>query len=168
MRKLKPLLFMLMPLALTIAMPAAGQGIGYVDARRLIEQAPQGRVILRELQSEFAERANALQTKAEAFQTRRADFQNQRESLSQDELQAKASELGEIGRQLQREQAAYQEDYARRRDQRIAELEKDITAVIVEVAKREKLDIVFQQAVYTSPDIDLTERVLDELKKRHQ
>jgi len=62
----------------------------------------------------------------------------------------------------------YNEDYARRRSHHLGKLEKLITEVIRDVAKREGLDVVFQQVVYASEDIDLTDTVLEELKKRHQ
>ena len=88
--------------------------------------------------------------------------------MTAEEVQIESGDLQEMQRQLRRAQREYKEDYARRRNQRLGKLEKVITEVIVAVAKREKLDVVFQQAVYASPDIDLTDRVLDELKKRYK
>ncbi len=155
-------------LALAIPAMAAAEGIGYVDARRLINQSPQGMDELKLLESEFAERSRELHGKFEAFQAQEAEIQKEGVLLSAEELQAKTRELRELKRQLQREESAYNEDYARRRNDGLGKLEKLITAAIIAVAKQQELDLVLQQVVYASANIDLTENVLTELTTRHQ
>ena len=68
---------------------------------------------------------------------------------------------------LKREQQNYNEDYARARNESLARLEKLISDVIIELAKEENIGLVVQQAVYASPDIDLTNQVLERLQKMH-
>ncbi len=143
-------------------------GLGYVDDRRLIEQSPQGQDIMKKLEAEFAERSRELKGRFDRFKARQQDLEKNSLEMTAEEMQIESGDLQEMQRQLRRAQREYKEDYARRRNQRLGKLEKVITEVIVAVAKREKLDVVFQQAVYASPDIDLTDRVLDELKKRYK
>ena len=139
-----------------------------MDARRLIEQAPQGLDILKELEAEFAERSREIKGNQDALRAAKAEFEKEGVLLTGDEAREKAAELQAEERQLARAGRELQEDITRRRDQRLGKLEKVITEVIIEVAKREKLDAVFQQAVYTSPDIDITDLVLAELKTRYE
>ncbi len=155
-------------LSLSITAPAIAGGLGYIDDRRLIEQSPQGRAILKELAGEFAERARELKGRFDRFQARQQDLEKNSVLMKPEELRNKADDLQELQRQLQRAQREYNEDYARRRTQRLSRLNKVITDVIIAVAKREKIDIVFQRAVYANPDIDMTARVLDELKKQYE
>lgn len=143
------------------------QGMGYVDARRLIEQAPQGQQMERELEAEFAERSRELRGRAELLQAKEADLEKNRLELTEDDIAARVEELRELQRKLQRAQREFSEDISRRRNQNLSKLEKLITEVIQEVAKRKSLAVVFQQVVYASEDIDLTDEVLDELKARH-
>ena len=75
--------------------------------------------------------------------------------------------IGERQVQLKREQQNYNEDYARARNESLARLEKLISDVIIELAKEENIGLVVQQAVYASPDIDLTNQVLERLQKMH-
>ncbi len=147
---------------------ATAGGIGYVDARRLIEQAPQGRDIAEQLEAEFAERNRELNGRVEVFKAGQDDLEKNAVLLSAEELRDKSADLQELQRQLARAQREYKEDYERRRNQHLDKLEKIITEVIVVVAKQEELDVVFQQAVYTNPSIDFTERVLTALKKRYK
>lgn len=150
-----------------IAAPALAQSMGYVDARRLIEQAPQGQQMSRELEAEFAERNRELKGRIELFQAKEADLEKNRLDLTEDDIAARVEELRELDRKLRRAQRELNEDISRRRNQNLSKLEKLITEVIQEVAKRKALDVVFQQVVYASEDIDLTDEVLDELKSRH-
>jgi len=148
--------------------PAHAQSMGYVDARRLIEQAPQGQEQNRELEAEFAERNRELKVRFELFKEQEDELEKNRLALSEAELLERAADLREQERKLRRAQREYNEDYARRRSHHLGKLEKLITEVIRDVAKREGLDVVFQQVVYASEEIDLTDTVLEELKKRHQ
>lgn len=154
-----------LPVTILPASRVAADGVGYVDGRRLIDQSPQGKDIIKELEAEFAARSRELNGRFDIFKAKQQELEKNSVLLTAEELQSKADDLRGLQRQLRRARREYEEDYARRRDQRIDTLEKAITEVIIAVAKREKLDLVFQQAVYASPDIDLTERVLAALKK---
>lgn len=167
-QSVKNLLWAAVLAAATAVAPAHAEGMGYVDARRLIEQAPQGQQQIRELEAEFAERNRELQVSFQLFKDQEEDLEKNRLVMTEEELADRIEDLRALERQLQRAQREYNEDYARRRNQRLNKLDKQITEVIVEVAKRENLDVVFRQAVYASPEIDLTDQVLEELKERYQ
>ena len=142
--------------------------LAYVDARRLIDEAPQGKDEIRILEENFSERNRELKGKIEQYNAQEAELQKNAVLLPADELQQKSNDLRELQRTLQREQQNYNEDYARNRNQGLARLEKLISEVIIELAMQEKIDLVVQQAVYASPEIDFTDRVLEELKSRYK
>lgn len=150
------------------AAPARAAGIGYVDVQRLISEAPQGKDKIKTLRAEFAERNRELRGEVELFQSREAELEKKSVSMATAEWEEKAAALRATGRQLRRAQREYNEDSSRRLNQELGKLEKIITSAIVAVAKRKKLDIVFEKAVYASPGIDMTETVLAELKKMHK
>ncbi|MGI9310499.1 MAG: OmpH family outer membrane protein [bacterium] len=155
-------------LLLGASLPVRAAEIGYVDARQLIEQAPQGRDEVAQLEAEFAERRRTLQADFESFRAQEAELQKDGLDMAPEEREAKTAALLELQRGLKRNQRAYNEDFTRRRNERLAGLEKLITKAIIAVAKREGLDLVFQQAVYASEDINLTDQVLAELTRMHQ
>jgi outer membrane protein len=139
--------------------------IGYVNAVELVETAPQGRKALKELEDEFSGREReliALRDEAVALE----------QSLSKNSLLLKDSEktdktrkLVELQRRLQREQRELSEDFNLRRNEELAKLQVIVTQAVVKVAEEQNYDIVFQQAVWFKPSIDMTQSVLDYLEK---
>ena len=146
---------------------AAAQTLAYVDARRLIDEAPQGRDEIQRLEEQFSERNRELKGKIEQFNAEEAELQKNAVLLSSEELQEKSRILRDRQIQLKREQQNYNEDYSRARNESLARLEQLISEVIIELAKEENVGLVVQQAVYASPDIDLTNQVLERLQTMH-
>ena len=142
--------------------------IAYVDARRLIDEAPQGKAEIKSLEENFSSRNRDLKARIEEFELRQAELQKNAVLMSSDELQIKTNEMRDLQRELQREQQIYNEDYTRSRNQGLARLEKLISEVIIEMAIKEELDLVVQQAVYASRNIDFTDRVLEELGRAYK
>lgn len=143
---------------------ASAEGMGYVDVRRLLEQAPQSQEKRSELEAEFAERNRELRGKIDLLRASEDDIEKNGMLMTAEELEKKTNELRRLQRQVTNAQREYNEDYTRRQDQELGKLEQIITEAVVAVAKREELDVVFQRVVYANPEIDLTEQVLDELK----
>ena len=145
---------------------ASAEGMGYVDVRRLLEQAPQSQDKRNELQAEFAERNRELRGQSDLLKARADELEKNGMLMTAEELENKSNELRRLQRQVSNAQREYNEDYTRRQDQELGKLEQIITEAVIAVAQREELDVVFQRVVYASPEIDLTDQVLDELKKR--
>lgn len=158
----------LLSFVLLFPMQSFAEKIGYVDARRLIDEAPQGKNEIQSLEDAFSERNRELKSRIDEFQLRETELQKNAVIMSSGELQTKTTELRDLQRELQRDQQIYNEDYTRSRNQGLARLEKLISEVIIELAIREEYDLVLQQAVYASRSIDLTDNVLEELTKMHQ
>ena len=145
--------------------PAMAEKIGYVNAVLLVETAPQARKALKSLEEEFKGRERAvLATRDEALALE--------QSLSKNSLLMKSAEkteqtrkLADLQRRLQREQRELNEDFNLRRNEELAELQKIVTEAVIKVAEKQNYDIVFQQAVWFKPKIDMTQDVLDYLKK---
>ena len=157
-------------LVMVVAIPVQAQDLkmGYVDARRLIDEAPQGKDEIRVLEEEYSERNRELKARIDKFNADEAELKKNAVVMSSDELAARTEELRQVQRTLQRDQQIYNEDYARSRNQSLTRLEKLISEVIIEIAKQEEIDLVFQQVVYASPRVDLTDQVLEELNSRYQ
>ena len=64
---------------------------------------------------------------------------------------------------MQRKQREYTEDLNLRRNQELAGLLERANKIIRQIAESEKYDLILQEAVYRSPRVDITERVLKAL-----
>ena len=79
---------------------------------------------------------------------------------------AKEKRLAALSQQFEQMQRSYSEDMEFRQREARSRLISEIGAVINAIAEAEKFDLVLQQAIFASTQIDLTDRVMKELAKR--
>ncbi len=150
----------------SISVPvASAEKIGYVNAVELVETAPQGKKALKELEDEFSEREQAVLALRDEVLALEQSLTKNSLLLKKAEKDEKTAQLAELQRRLQREQRELSEDFNLRRNEALAKLQKVVTKAVIEVAKAQDYDIVFQQAVWFKPSIDMTQAVLDYLEK---
>jgi len=65
--------------------------------------------------------------------------------------------------ELERRRQALAEDMSQKRDEALRQIVEKANAMIKRIAEEEKLDAVFLEAVYVSPRIDITEKVIKAL-----
>jgi len=147
---------------------AQAEKIAYVDTKRLIDEAPQGRNEVKNLEDKFGKRNRELRARFELFRSQKVDLEKNAMLMSNEEVEKKTRELRELQRDLERAQREYNEDYADSRNAGISRLENLISMVIIELAERNEIDLVLQQVVYASGRIDLTDKVLEELQSLYQ
>jgi len=145
---------------------ALAEKIGYVDARRLVDESPQGQAQFKSLEDEFSARNREIKGKFELYQSKEADLQKNGVLMAPEELEKKKSELAEMQRELKRDQRDYNEEYNAKRNAGLAALQKVISDAVIFIAERDKYDLIVQDAVFASKNINLTEVVLEELTKR--
>ena len=154
-------------LAAPTAKTLADLKVGYVNAVRVIEEAPQGVAALKKLEAEFSQRDKelvALQNKI-----RQIDEELQKNSPVQKETDRRAREREALTlkRELKRATAEFREDYNQRRNDELAVLQQLVRKAILDIAKQEKYDLVLHEGtVYASDSIDITEKVLKKLGKQ--
>lgn len=164
---LKRLILTLVAVASIAATQAAAQGaefkIGFVDQERITrESAPADRAS-KQLEKEFAPRAQELQRREAQIKTLQGQLEKDALTMSEGDRRAKEQELGRLTLDFQRMQREYREDLNLRRNQELGALFERANRVIRQIAEAEKYDIIFQEAVYRNPKIDITDRVLKAL-----
>jgi outer membrane protein len=85
--------------------------------------------------------------------------------MSEADRQKRERELGDLSREFQRKQREFREDLNQRRNEELSGVLERANRAVRQIAETEKLDIVFQndQAVWASPRIDITEKVIKAL-----
>ena len=86
-------------------------------------------------------------------------------TMSESDRRAKEQELSRMSLDFQRMQRSYSEDLNLRRNQELQSLFERANRVIKQIAEAEKFDLILQEAVYRSPRLDITERVLKALSR---
>ena len=153
-------------LALLCATTAAGAAelkIGFIDAERINRESAPAELASKRLEKEFAPRAQDLQRRESQIKTLQAQLEKESMTMSESDRRAKEQELARLSLDFQRLQREYREDLNLRRNQELQSLFERANRVIKQIAESEKYDLILQEAVYRSPRLDITERVLKAL-----
>ncbi len=141
--------------------------IGYVNAVKVIEEAPQGEAALKKLEAEFGPRDKKIVELQNRVKKLEEELARNALVLKESDRRAREHELLMLKRELRRESQEFREDYNLRRNEELAALQKLVYKVILEIAKQEKYDLILHEGVITaSPRVDITDKVLQRLGKR--
>jgi len=145
---------------------AADFKIGYVNAVRVVEEAPQGVAALKKLEAEFKPRDQELVSLQNRLRTLQSELEKNAPAMKDSERRQREREILTLTRELKRSTQEFREDYNQRRNEELAALQQVVRKAILEIAKQEKYDLVLHEgAVYASESIDITEKVLRKLGK---
>lgn len=141
--------------------------VGYVNAVRVIEEAPQGVSALKKLETEFRQRDKELVALQNKLSLLNDLLQNNKSALNASERREREREALTLKRELKRATTEFREDYNQRRNEELAVLQQVVRKAILDIAKQEKYDLVLHEgAVYASDSIDMTDKVLKKLGKQ--
>ena len=155
-----PLMAALMLMLAAAAAGAADIKIGYVDVERIRRESAPAERASKQLEKEFAPRAQELQRREAQVKSLQGQLEKDVMTMSEGERRSKEQELSRMSVDLQRLQREYREDLNMRRNQELATLFERADRVIKQIADAENFDLIVQEAVFRSPRIDITERVL--------
>jgi len=80
--------------------------------------------------------------------------------LSETDRNRPQRELAETDREFQRRQREFREDLNQRRNEELQVLLERAQRIVRQIADQEKYDLIVQDAVFFSPRVDITDRVL--------
>jgi outer membrane protein len=83
--------------------------------------------------------------------------------LAESERARRQREIADLDKDFQRRQREFREDLNQRRNEELSQVVERANRVIKQIAEKEKFDFILQEAVYASPRVDITERVLKAL-----
>ena len=145
------------------AVEAAELKIGFVDAERINRESAPAERASKQLEKEFAPRAQELQRREAQIKTLQSQLEKEAVTMNESDRRAKEQELARLSLDFQRMQREYREDLNLRRNQELATLFERANRVIKQIAESEKYDLIVQEAVYRNPRIDITDKVLKAL-----
>jgi outer membrane protein len=145
---------------------AAELKIGYVNAVKVIEEAPQGEAALKKLESEFAPRDKQIVEMQNKLKLLEQELEKNALVLKDAEHRSKEFEIVSLKRDLRRATQEFREDYNLRRNEELAALQKIVQKTIADIAKQENYDLILESAVYASNKADITDKILKRLGKK--
>jgi outer membrane protein len=139
--------------------------VGFVSTERIFREAAPAKVANAKIEQEFSKRDKDLQDMAARLKSMSDKLDKDAPVLSESDRGRRQRELSELDKDFQRRQREFREDLNQRRNEELATVLDRTNRVIKQIAEAEKYDIVFQEAVYISPRIDITDKVLKALNK---
>lgn len=153
-------------LAAPPATPALAQGkIGFVNTERILRDAAPAKRAQKKIESEFKARDQELSKMADQLKRMQDELEKNAVTMSETQRRVKEREFNDLNRDFQRRRREFQEDLNQRRNEELAAVVEQANRVIRQIAAEDKYDIIFQDAVYANPRIDLTDKVIKALEK---
>ncbi|MDP2832826.1 MAG: OmpH family outer membrane protein [Pseudomonadota bacterium] len=156
-------------LLLTITLPAAAQTadlkIGFVNTERVFRDSQQAVKAQKKLEKEFQSRDQEIQKTIKQARDLQTWLEKEGLTLSEADRSKKQRELANLSRDLQHTQREFREDLNQRRNEEFAGVQERARKAIIEIAEKEKFDLIVENVVYASPRVDVTERVLKSLDR---
>jgi outer membrane protein len=140
--------------------------IGFVSTERVFREAPSALKALKKLEKEFAPREAEVKKVAERAQALQVKLEKDSVTMSASQRRDRESELGRLTRDLQRMQREFREDLNLRKNEELEKVLQGANKVIKAIAEKENYDLILQEAVYRSPRLDITDKVLEALAKQ--
>jgi outer membrane protein len=140
--------------------------IGYVNTERILRDAVPAVRAQRKIEAEFQKRDQELAKVAEQLKRMQDDIEKNSVTMSEGQRRNREREFGELNREFQRKQREFREDLNQRRNEELAQVVEQANRVINQIAEQDKYDLILQDAVYRSPRIDITDRVIKALESK--
>nr|WP_211169154.1 OmpH family outer membrane protein [Aromatoleum toluvorans] len=150
---------------LSIAAPTAfaESKIGFVNSDRVMREAAPAVRAQQRLEKEFEKRDQELQRLGKELQTTQEDLERNGVTMAEPDRRTKERNFNDLNRDFQRKQREFREDLNQRRNEELASVLDRANRAVKQIAEAEKFDVILQEAVYASPRIDITDKVIKAL-----
>ncbi|MEY3969366.1 MAG: Chaperone protein Skp precursor [Pseudomonadota bacterium] len=149
---------LLLPLA-----SAANPKIGFVSTERILRDSNPAKAAQKKLEAEFAKREKEVQDLATKLRSLSEKLERDAPVMAEADRAKRQREVADMERDIQRRQREFREDLNQRRNEELATVVERANRAIRQIAEAEKYDVILQEAVYASPAIDITEKVIKSL-----
>lgn len=157
-----------LPVLLVLAsmLPAAALAseIGYVDMQRVLEESDLGKAAQANLEEQFGDEQQAFAREEAEIRQMQQALERDKPLMSEAQLEKKESELRSRIKQFEEDFTQIQRQLARAQQQEGSKILQPARDAVVSVAKKRKLDAVFEAnqsgVVYLDDEGDITDEVI--------
>jgi outer membrane protein len=143
-----------------LAVQAQELKIGFVNLDRVLRDAAPAKSAQVKLESEFGRREKELLDNENRLKAASDRFEKDAPTLAENERARRQRELIEQDRELQRKRREFQEDLNQRKNEELSSVLDRANRVVRQIFDQEKYDLIVQEAVFASPRVDITDKVI--------
>jgi len=137
--------------------------VGYVNLERILRDSAPAMRAQKKLELEFAKRDQELGKLADQLKRLQDTLEKNAVTMSESERTKRDREFADLNREFQRKQREAREDFNQRRNEELSGVIERANRAVKQIAEAEKYDVIFQEAVWASPRIDITDKVIKAL-----
>jgi outer membrane protein len=137
--------------------------VGYVNLDRVLRDAAPAKAAQAKLEAEFSKREKELNDVAAKLKSSSDKFEKDAPTLSESERTRRQRDLVDQDREFQRKRREFQEDLSQRKNEELASVLDRANRVVKQIFDQDKYDLIVQEAVFASPRVDITDRVIKAL-----
>jgi len=139
--------------------------VAIFDSQRVIRESAPAKAAEAKIEQEFSKRGKELQDMSAKIKSMAEKLDKESPVLSESDRIKRQRELTDMDQDFKRKQRIFNEDLSQRKNEEIAALVDRAIKAVKQIAETEKYDIVLQDAVYSNPRVDITDKVLKALAK---
>jgi outer membrane protein len=141
--------------------------IGFIDTEEVVNNIPQYQNSINQISSQFESKKQELLDLFEHIELIRADIQNTQESAETAILQNKLAALTSLEKSFEKETEFWQKEINNKKIKLLQNIEHLINKTIKDIALTEEYDLIlYENAAFVSDNINITNKVIAEIKKR--
>ena len=156
-------LFVLLQLVIMSPNLFAQTKLGYVKVDEVIRKANIAKQAEDRLKKEFAPRDNELKKMGAKLKNLAGKFDKEQSVMTNSDKQKIQRDISNLEKEIQRKQREAREDLTQRKNEELAAVVEKARAVIKKIAVEEKFDLILENSVYASPNVDITQKVIKAL-----
>jgi len=134
--------------------------IGFGNTERILRDAGPAKAAQQKLEQEFSKRDKEVQDMGARLKALGERLERDAAVMSDADRLRRQREFSDLEKDFQRRQREFREDLNQRRNEELAQVIDKANRVIKQIAEQEKYDIILQEAVFASPRVDITDKVL--------
>ncbi len=139
---------------------AADFRVGVVNTERILRESAPAMKAEKKIEKEFSGRDQEIKKLIKQVNELQSFMDKDGKALPDVDYRNKERELTAMNVNLQRMQREFREDLNLRKNEELAIVLEQANKAIQTIAETEKYDLILQEAVYRSPKIDITDKVI--------
>jgi outer membrane protein len=150
-----------------LSAPASAEiKIGVVNFQRLLEEAPQTKSAMQDLENEFAPRRRELMTLQNDLKARDEKMQKEGALMAEGDRQKAEKTLRDEQREFSRKAGEFQDDASQRRNEELNKVQRYLAQEISTYSSAQGFDMVLAESLFVKPNYDITTQILEVLKTK--
>lgn len=134
--------------------------IGFVDTERILRESELALAAQKRIDKEFSVREQEVKALAKQLQDAKASLDSAGKTLSDAARRIQEREIANLNLLLQTRQRELREDLSLRQNEEVARILARADHAIRQIAESDQYDVILQEAVFRSPKVDITDKVL--------